>query len=109
MEGCFDEWSDACLADVKDVCCVQGRGGRFPSVLCSDFLVDGVGIIVCVEGSFTFRCEGIDYMARGGETVFLSQGVVFKAVGRLLLQSNIIQGGHDKEYTRQHHSCHETA
>lgn len=82
MEGCFDEWSDACLADVKDVCCVQGRGGRFPSVLCSDFLVDGVGIIVCVEGSFTFRCEGIDYMARGGETVFLSQGVVFKVVSQ---------------------------
>ncbi len=65
------------ISNNEDICCSCGNINSFPKAFFDNYRVAGVGIIVCVSGSFAFCCEGVEYTARKGETVFLSRDVHF--------------------------------
>lgn len=70
------------ISSDEDVCCSCGIIHSFPEALRRDFRVADVGIIVCRSGSFTFTCEGAEYVVRSGETLFLSHGVRFSVTSK---------------------------
>lgn len=70
------------ISSDEDVCCSCGIIHSFPEALRRDFRVADVGIIVCRSGSFSFTCEGAEYVVRSDETLFLSHGVRFSVTSQ---------------------------
>lgn len=70
------------ISSDEDVCCSCGIIHSFPEALRRDFRVADVGIIVCRSGSFSFTCEGAEYVVRSDETLFLSHGVRFSVTSK---------------------------
>lgn len=70
------------MADKEDICCSCGTIRDFPKAFYDNFRVADVGIIVCAEGSFSFRCEDAEYEVGKGETAFFSHGAYFSITGR---------------------------
>ena len=65
------------MANNDDICCSCGIVTAFPKAFFDNYRVAGVGIMVCTSGSFTLRCEGVEYAVTQGETVFLARDVYF--------------------------------
>lgn len=65
------------MANNEDICCSCGIVTAFPKAFFDNYRVAGVGIMVCTSGSFTLRCEGVEYAVTQGETVFLARDVYF--------------------------------
>ncbi len=65
------------LLEKADVCLSGGAVCDFPPVMYKPFQTFGVGLIVCVHGSFTFSVAADVYEVKQGETVFLSEDTVF--------------------------------
>lgn len=65
------------MANNEDICCSCGIVTTFPKAFFDNYRVAGVGIMVCTSGSFTLRCEGVEYAVTQGETVFLARDVYF--------------------------------
>lgn len=66
------------LAARLDVCSSEGAVSGVPQRLFSPFHLDYIGIIVCHEGTLTFRANERPYTAHGGETVFLTEGTTLQ-------------------------------
>ena len=61
-----------------DICSSEGPLKVFPQLIMSSFLVDYVGIIVCVDGSFIFEVNEEQGVVKAGETIFLTENVHFQ-------------------------------
>ena len=64
----------------SDICISRGVLNDFPSVLYKPFRISGIGLIVCVRGTFCFRVMSENLTVCMGETVFLPEDAVFHIV-----------------------------
>ena len=69
------------MANNEDICCSCGVVTAFPKAFFDNYRVAGVGLIVCTSGCFSFRCEGVEYAVKTGETAFISRDVCFSVTG----------------------------
>ena len=69
---------DRALADGQDICSSEGILYAFPESLMKPFPVNGVGIIICQQGSFTFSLNDKVFSAQAGETVFIPEDCFFQ-------------------------------
>ncbi|WP_304201958.1 AraC family transcriptional regulator [Phocaeicola plebeius] len=67
------------LVERRDICCSEGSVDAFPVVLQKDFQMECLGLIVCEQGEFQFTLNQKPFVAKAGETVFLSEATVFCA------------------------------
>ena len=67
------------LVERRDICCSEGSVDSFPVVLQKDFQMECLGLIVCEQGEFQFTLNQKPFVAKAGETVFLSEATVFCA------------------------------
>ena len=65
------------LLERKDICTSLGVLDQFPPILKKSFRTFGIGLIVCTQGNFTFSIGSEKYAVQEGETVFLSDEVLF--------------------------------
>lgn len=63
-----------------DVCCSEGVATKVPQRLYSPFFLDYIGIIVCHEGTLSFQANDRPYTIHGGETVFLTEGIILQVL-----------------------------
>lgn len=63
-----------------DICSSEGGISSFPVLFHSPYLVSGVGIVVCVQGSFTFALNHRAMQASAGETLFIPEGVELQVI-----------------------------
>ncbi len=68
---------DAALGDDEDVCAVKGVLHDFPEHLYSPYWMSGIGLIVCLKGSFDFDVNDSPFHAKAGQSVFLASDVTF--------------------------------
>ena len=66
------------LGEKADICTSWGGVDGFPPILYQPFRTFGIGIIVCMRGEFHFSISSESFLARAGETVFLSDDVMFQ-------------------------------
>ena len=69
------------MANNEDICCSCGVVTAFPKAFFDNYRVAGGGLIVCTSGCFSFRCEGVEYAVKTGETAFISRDVCFSVTG----------------------------
>lgn len=69
---------DRALAGRKDICSSEGILHAFPESLMKPFPVNGVGIIICQQGSFAFSLNDKVFSAKAGETVFIPEDCFFQ-------------------------------
>lgn len=62
---------DHALLSGKSICSSEGMLRCFPESLRSPFQVDGVGLVICRKGSFTFLLNQKSFSAKTGETLFI--------------------------------------
>lgn len=67
------------LVERRDICCSEGSVDSFPVVLQKEFQMECLGLIVCEQGEFQFTLNQKPFVAKAGETVFLSEATVFCA------------------------------
>lgn len=67
------------LVERRDICCSEGSVDAFPAVLQKNFQMEYLGLIVCKQGEFQFTLNQKPFVAKAGETVFLSEATVFCA------------------------------
>lgn len=71
------------LLSGKDVCSSEGMLRDFPESLKKPFQVNGVGLVVCRQGSFMFTLNQKDFSAKANETLFIPVVLSFRyAVSR---------------------------
>ena len=58
-----------------DICSSEGSLTVFPKSLLSSYLVDYIGIIVCIDGFFSFEVNEEPGSIKAGETLFLTENV----------------------------------
>ena len=58
-------------------CTLQYMENDFPPSFYGDLSLQHIGVIVCHRGTFRFICNGEEYRASEGETVFLTKGIHF--------------------------------
>ena len=63
-----------------DICSSEGGISSFPTLFHTPYLVSGVGIVVCVQGSFTFALSHRMMQASAGETLFIPEGAEFQVM-----------------------------
>lgn len=69
---------DRALMSGQNICSSEGMLGTFPPSLKSPFRVNGVGLVVCRQGGFTFSLNQKMLSARAGETLFITEGSLFQ-------------------------------
>ncbi len=62
----------------KSVCSSEGALFSFPSSLKAPFQTDGVGLVVCRRGCFSFTLNQKPFTAKAGETLFLPEDSIFQ-------------------------------
>lgn len=63
-----------------DICSSEGGISSFPPLFHTPYLISGVGIVVCVQGFFTFSLNHRVMRASAGETLFIPEGVEFQVM-----------------------------
>ncbi len=63
-----------------DICSSEGGISSFPALFHTPYLVSGVGIVVCVQGSFVFALSHRVMRASAGETLFIPEGAEFQVM-----------------------------
>ena len=71
---------DSALLDKRQICSSEGVLCAFPSALKSPFMIDGVGLIICRQGSFTFILSQKTFSAKAGDTLFLPKDSLFQVL-----------------------------
>ena len=71
---------DQALRTKADICSSWEAVDDFPSVLKHPFRTFGIGLIVCSRGSFNFQIESERYVVNAGESVLLSDDVIFQVL-----------------------------
>ena len=69
---------DQALRMKSDICSSWQAVDDFPSVLKRPFRTFGIGLIVCTRGSFSFLIGSERYVVNAGESVLLSDDVLFQ-------------------------------
>lgn len=69
---------DRALTSGQNICSSEGILTTAPPCLKSPFPVNGVGLIVCKQGLFTFLLNQKLFTARAGETLFLPEDAFFQ-------------------------------
>lgn len=64
---------DRDLKSGKNICSSGGVLSCFPSSLKEPFLMQGLGLIVCRQGSFQFSLDNKCASAKAGETLFIHE------------------------------------
>lgn len=67
------------LVERRDICCSEGSVDAFLAVLQKNFQMEYLGLIVCKQGEFQFTLNQKPFVAKAGETAFLSEATVFCA------------------------------
>ncbi|MDD6913960.1 helix-turn-helix domain-containing protein [Phocaeicola plebeius] len=67
------------LVERRDICCSEGSVDSFPVILQRNFQMDYLGVIVCEQGEFQFTLNQKLFVAKAGETIFLSEATTFCA------------------------------
>lgn len=63
-----------------DICSSEGSISSFPILFHTPFLVSGVGIVICMQGFFTFALNRCVMRASAGETLFIPDGAEFRVM-----------------------------
>lgn len=71
---------DSALLDKRQICSSEGVLCAFPSALKSPFMIDGVGLIICRQGNFTFILNQKTFSAKAGDTLFLPKDSLFQVL-----------------------------
>ena len=64
---------DRDLKSGKNICSSGGVLSCFPSSLKEPFLMQGLGLVVCRQGSFQFSLDNKCASAKAGETLFIHE------------------------------------
>lgn len=70
------------LLSGENVCSSEGMLRDFPESLKNPFQVNGVGLVICRQGSFMFALNQKSFSAKAGETLFIPGGSVFQVLQR---------------------------
>lgn len=65
---------ESALSNKEQICSSEGVLGVFPPSLCRPFRIEGVGLVICRQGSFTFLLNQKPFSAKAGDTLFLPKG-----------------------------------
>ena len=68
------------LSTRQDICMSWGVVDEFPPILKKPFRTFGIGLIVCTGGEFSFSIASEYFDVHAGETVFLSDDVLFSVL-----------------------------
>lgn len=71
---------DRALASGQSICSSEGMLTTFPPSLRNPIRVNGVGLMVCRQGSFTFSLNQKSFSARAGETLFIPEDTLFQTL-----------------------------
>ena len=71
---------DNALSSKQQICSSEGVLRSFPSALQSPFMIDGVGLVICRRGSFTFILNQKSFSAKDGDTLFLPKDSLFQVL-----------------------------
>jgi len=71
----------------KNVCSSKGALSSFPPSLKVPFQVNGVGLVVCRQGYFSFTLNQKSFAAKAGETLFIPEDSLFQ----VLQESNDVE------------------
>lgn len=71
---------DHALSRGENICSSEGMLCSFPASLKKPFMVNGAGLIVCRQGSFTFSLNMKVFSAQAGETVFIPEDSLFQVL-----------------------------
>lgn len=65
------------LLEGNTICSSKGVLHAFPPALKKTYIVNGIGLIVCNQGSFDFELNGKKFSANKGETLFITESSLF--------------------------------
>lgn len=68
------------LVSGQRICSSEGMLRAFPFSLKNPFSVNGVGLVVCRQGSFTFSLNQKTFSAKAGETLFIPEASLFQVL-----------------------------
>ena len=71
---------DNALSSKQQICSSEGVLRSFPSALQSPFMIDGVGLVICRRGSFSFILNQKSFSAKDGDTLFLPKDSLFQVL-----------------------------
>lgn len=71
---------DHALSNRENICSSEGMLCSFPASLKEPFMVNGAGLMVCRQGSFTFSLNMKVFSAKTGETVFIPEDSLFQVL-----------------------------
>ena len=71
---------DNALLNKQQICSSEGVLSSFPTVLKEPFMIDGVGLVICRQGSFTFILNQKSFSAKAGDTLFLPKDSLFQVL-----------------------------
>ena len=71
---------DNALLNKQQICSSEGVLSSFPTVLKEPFMIDGVGLVICRQGSFTFILNQKSFSAKAGDTLFLPNDSLFQVL-----------------------------
>lgn len=66
------------LLNEERICSSKGILSTFPAALKSPFSMDGLGLIICRKGYFTFSLNQKFYSAQAGDTLFIPEDTFFQ-------------------------------
>lgn len=69
---------DNALLNKRQICSSRGALSSFPSALKSPFMIEGIGLIICRQGNFTFVLNRKSSSAKTSDTLFLPKGSTFQ-------------------------------
>lgn len=62
----------------EEICSSEGMLHTFPDALRQPHFVDGVGLVICRKGRFSFSLNQKPFSARAGETLFFPKDCIFQ-------------------------------
>ncbi|NLB67539.1 MAG: AraC family transcriptional regulator [Bacteroidales bacterium] len=71
------EQLDKALLNNKSVCSSRGVLHSFPFALKEPYMVNGIGLVVCRRGSFTFTVNGKNFSVGARKTLFIPESTLF--------------------------------
>ena len=71
---------NSALLNKQQICSSEGVLCSFPSALESPFMIDGVGLVICRQGTFSFVLKQKSFFAKTGDTLFLPKDSLFQVL-----------------------------
>ena len=71
---------NSALLNKQQICSSEGVLCAFPSALESPFMIDGVGLVICRQGTFSFVLKQKSFFAKTGDTLFLPKDSLFQVL-----------------------------